>query len=115
MSSARASKASSKIKAARSALKAAICSLSVAMRAVAAASSLAAFSRTCSDGTLNGVADGFSQSDERSGLRRRSGNQNLTILELSGPQVAGILERAFALPAEIVRDAKEAMSLAGTK
>jgi tripartite-type tricarboxylate transporter receptor subunit TctC len=42
-------------------------------------------------------------------------NQNLTIQELSGPQVAAILERAFALPAEIVRDAKEAMSLAGTK
>jgi tripartite-type tricarboxylate transporter receptor subunit TctC len=38
--------------------------------------------------------------------------RNLAIQELSGPQVAEILERAFALPPEIVRDAKDAMSAA---
>ena len=42
-------------------------------------------------------------------------HRNLAIEELSGPQVAGILERAFALPAEIVRDAKEAMNFANAK
>ena len=55
MSSARASKASSKVKAAHSASSAAICSLKVAMRAVAAASSLAAFSRILEASASNGM------------------------------------------------------------
>ena len=42
-------------------------------------------------------------------------NRNLAIEELSGPQVAGILERAFALPPEIIWDAKEAMNFANAK
>jgi tripartite-type tricarboxylate transporter receptor subunit TctC len=57
----------------------------------------------------------FHQAMNDPGFIAEAKNQNLTILELSGPKVAEILERAFALPAEIVKDAKEAMSLAGTK
>jgi hypothetical protein len=48
-------------------------------------------------------------------IRDSSRRRRTTIQELSGPKVAAILERAFALPSKIVRDAKEAMSLAGTK
>jgi tripartite-type tricarboxylate transporter receptor subunit TctC len=42
-------------------------------------------------------------------------SRNLAIEELSGKRVAEILEGAFALPAEIVRDARDAMSLANTR
>lgn len=41
--------------------------------------------------------------------------RNLAIQELSGSKIAEIIRHAFSLPAEIIRDAKEAMSVANAK
>src|SRR5262245_39883018 len=42
-------------------------------------------------------------------------NRNIAVEELSGAHVAGILERAFALPSDIINDAQEATSPANAK
>ena len=48
-------------------------------------------------------------------FRAEAKKERLTVQETSGAKLGEILARSFALPADVVRDAKDAMSLANAK
>jgi tripartite-type tricarboxylate transporter receptor subunit TctC len=48
------------------------------------------------------------------GFIAEAGRQNIEIAEMEGEKIAEILNRAFAMPPEVIRAASEAMSLAGS-
>src|SRR4051812_1725976 len=55
----------------------------------------------------------FSAAMKDPGLIAEAKKANIDLEEIAGEKIQGILERAYAMPAEVIREAKDAMSLTG--
>jgi tripartite-type tricarboxylate transporter receptor subunit TctC len=57
----------------------------------------------------------FSAAMKDPGLIADSNKANIELEEVSGEKIQGILESAYAMPPDVIKEAKEAMSLTGSK
>jgi tripartite-type tricarboxylate transporter receptor subunit TctC len=55
----------------------------------------------------------FSATMKDKGLIADAARANLELEEVSGEKIHAILERAYAMPPEVIKEAKDAMSLTG--